>query len=254
MPTRVQFFFNERAKRPDSFGAHLLAVMTAELNRQGVPHTCVWKGQPSTNAYPVVWERPEILELLAGEHRFALALNQPPPPGSAAFYIDSVAADDFSGGVWAAQWLRKLVGPTGAMAVLCGPLHDVRSSQRTAGFTSLEPRALVVESRTWFYEDALPLASRVVESGAAGIFCCNDRLAQAVFERAQGTRSLSIIGFDNAPVAEKVGLSTIGLPWSDFVATSVEIVQRRLSGHRGPARRVTLAHEPVARHTTVMKA
>lgn len=248
-PTRAQLFFNPRARRPDSFGAHLLRVLTHELERLGIPFTCAWSGRPSPRVYPIVWERPDILQALAAQHRFALALNQPPPPGSAAFYIDSVAADDFSGGAWAAQWLRRLVGPTARLAVLTGPAHDLRSRERTAGFTSLEPAAVVVEGGTWFYDEALPQARRVLRSGAAGIFCCNDRLAQAVHDSAPAAAPPRIVGFDNAPIAGKVGLSTIGLPWRELVATTCEIVGRRLAGHRGPARRLTLPHEPVPRHT-----
>lgn len=250
--TRAQLFFNPRARRPDSFGAHLLAVLCAELERQRIPFSCSWSEKPAVpaSAYPVVWERPELLATLAQTHRFALALNQPPPPGSAAYYIDSVATDDFSGGAWAAQWLRRLVGSRGRLAVLTGPSDDPRSASRSAGFLSLEPNATLVEGRTWFYEEALPRARLALRAAPDGIFCCNDRLGQAVVDSCTKAARPKIVGFDNAPVAEKVGLSTIGLPWTEYVASAVEIIVRRIAGNRAPARRLTLPHEPVFRGTT----
>jgi len=249
-PGRVQLLFNSRARRPDSFGARLLAELSNELARQSIPFSCSWLGSPNSRAYPVVWERSDLLDALAEAHRFALVLNQPPPPGSAAYYIDSVAADDFSGGAWAAQWLRRLVGPKGRLAVFTGPAEDPRSRNRTAGFLSVEPSATVIEGRTWFYTEALPRARLAIKSGAAGIFCCNDRLAHAVLSVCNPDAKPRIVGFDNAPVAEKVGLSTIGLPWTDYVASAVEIIVKRLAGNRAPARHLTLSHEPVSRSTT----
>jgi DNA-binding LacI/PurR family transcriptional regulator len=55
---------------------------------------------------------------------------------------------------------------------------------------------------------ALGVADKALAAGPDGIFCCNDRLAQAVLQRAadrEMPRPL-IIGFDDAPVAQRLNL------------------------------------------------
>ena len=60
----------------------------------------------------------------------------------------------------------------------------------------------------------------------------------------------ALVGFDNAPIAERLRLTTIGIPWGSMVAEAVKIVATRLAGGTDAARLGSLAHEPVQRLTT----
>jgi DNA-binding LacI/PurR family transcriptional regulator len=57
------------------------------------------------------------------------------------------------------------------------------------------------------------------------------------------------VGFDNAPVAERLRLTTIGIPWAAMVSEAVQVIRERLRGSLGPARLVCLSHDPILRLT-----
>ena len=113
-------------------------------------------------------------------------------------------------------------------AVLAGPKHDQRSAARVAGFLSVAP-ATVINSTTWFYEDALDVADQALAAGRDGIFCCNDRLAQAVVRRAadRARPRPHLVGFDDAPVARWLKLTTIAIPWEELVDAVIGAIRRK---------------------------
>ena len=59
----------------------------------------------------------------------------------------------------------------------------------------------------------------------------------------------ALAGFDNAPVAERLRLTTVGVPWSELVRHAADLVAARLRGDASPARVTILHHEPVHRLT-----
>lgn len=241
--------FHERAKRPGSFGARLLADLRQALAQAGIESKVVWSRDeghtPGVRWLPVLWECPLTMARLAGARRFLVVLNDSPPPGLASSFVDSVACDDFSGGAAAAELLRT-VGPPRKLAILAGPKHDRRSQQRVAGFQSLSPKSEVFWAESWYAESATRLASRISARYFAGVFCCNDRLAEALL--ASGTTA-AVVGFDDAPVAEQVNLTTIAIPWSEMVAGAVDIIRRRIAGNTGAAAKLIFAPRPVMRAT-----
>ncbi|MEM1305433.1 MAG: substrate-binding domain-containing protein, partial [Planctomycetota bacterium] len=81
------------------------------------------------------------------------------------------------------------------------------------------------------------------------VFCCNDRLAEGLLHRCRRDRVTppAVVGFDNAPVAEQLGLTTVGIPWREFVSASAEVIVRRLAGDRSVARRQIFTPLPVLR-------
>ncbi len=250
-PVGVQLFWSARARRRGSFGARLLSDLTRRLDRDRIVWKIAWvdtawKMHPKY--FPIVWEMPRILEECVEHKRGALLLNDRPQPGLQAAFFDSVSMDDYSGGACAAQLLMKEAPSQTRFAVLSGPSSDSRSNARRDGFLSLA-QAQVIESQSWFVEDGLRVADKVLSAGRDGVFCCNDRLAQAVLDYARQHKVLCppLIGFDDAPVAEELNLTTIAIPWDEMVSGATEIIKRRLNGDTSAARQLIITPRPVVR-------
>ncbi len=252
----VQLIFHPRAKRKGSFGAHLLEVLETALRGQGIACVHSWPGEGTAprrrpDHYPVVWECRAAVQAAAEERNFVLSLNDRPPAGLGGTYVDAVTTDDFSGGACAAELLKERTGHADGFAVLSGPEDDVRSVQRVAGFRAHAGVALAVSADSWFVEGGRARVARILAARPKGIFACNDRLAEAVITYCaeRGEPRPPLVGFDNAPVAERLRLTTIGIPWASMVAEAVHLIGERLEGSTTSARLVSLAHEPVVRLT-----
>jgi hypothetical protein len=240
----VALVFHERAKRAGSFGARLLEDLAQALTHAGIASKKVWSRDEdlvlNERWLPVLWERPATMAALAGARRFLLVLNDTPPPGLASSHVDSVACDDFSGGAAAAELLRG----AGNTAVLAGPESDHRSRQRVAGFRSVCVRAKVFWAESWDSDSSAKLAPRISKGKFSGVFCCNDRLAEGLLKNGVAA---TVVGFDDAPVAEALDLTTIAIPWQEMVAGAVDIIRRRMNGHTGAAAKLIFAPRPVMR-------
>ncbi len=252
----VQLIFHPRAKRKGSFGAHLLELLASALTAQGTAVVRSWPEEgeaPRLRAefYPVVWECRAAVQCAAQARTFVLLLNDRPPVGLGGTYVDTVTTDDFSGGACAAELLKERTGHAGGFAVLGGPVSDARSVQRIAGFRAHAGVALSVSAESWFVEAGRVKAAEIIAARPNGIFACNDRLAEAViaFCRDHDVPRPPLVGFDNAPVAERLRLTTIGIPWATMVAQAVHLIGERLQGSTASARFISLAHEPVVRLT-----
>lgn len=248
----VELVFAERARRAESFGARLLDMLREAFDAAGVAHRVKWAGENGgpddvvEGWYPVIWEHPELARSLAGRGRYVLVLEDRPVRGLAASYADSVSVDDYLGGMAAAEWLRGRL-PGGRCAVLAGPTEDARNGLRVAGFLAMQARAKVVKAGSWFYEEALRAAPQVL--GYAGVFAANDRLAAAVIEAARlaGIATPELIGFDDAPVAERLNFTTMAIPWEEVVAAAVDVARRRMGGDVRTAAGLIFAPRPVVR-------
>lgn len=245
----VELLFHRRAQRPESFGYRLLEELRTALQRAGVPVKVTWVGSAtrvSSGRYPILWECRELATALALERRYLLLLNDRPAPGLTASFVDSVSTDDFCGGAAAGELLRPRRGG-GTRAVLAGPADDERSRRRTEGFLAVRPEARVVVAGSWYLEDAMRVAPRVLRYG--GVFCCNDRLAVAVLTAADEAKRPAprLIGFDDAPVSERLNFTTIAIPWAEIVAGAVDVAMRRLGGDHGAAAQLIFAPRPVMR-------
>jgi DNA-binding transcriptional regulator YhcF (GntR family) len=252
----VQLVFHRRARRKGSFGAHLLAQLETTLKTRGIPVVRCW---PEGGTAPrlrsdflsVIWECRAAAQSAAAARRFAVCLNDLPPPGLGGGYVDAVTTDDFSGGACAAELLKVRTGQTRGFVVLGGPTGDLRSERRIAGFRAHVSSARVVCADSWFLEAGRARAAEVLRGPPAGIFACNDRLAEAVLLTCRDLRRPlpPLVGFDNAPIAEHLRLTTVGIPWHSMVNHAVSLISDRLRGSTEPARLVSLAHEPVVRLT-----
>jgi hypothetical protein len=254
-PREVVLVMAERAWRPDSFGARLLAGLARQLSRRGIP----WRLMPAESAggvcpslpddgFPVLWEAPRALENCRLETRRALLLNAYPAPGLDATLLDSVSLDDYFGGCCAADLLRRRASDRFGFAVVSGP-DDARSNNRLAGFLSKVPDAAVIPAGDWYMESGLAVAAEALRRGAAGIFCVNDRLAQAILihAREHGYKRPPLVGFDNAPIASDLNLTTIAIPWGEMAADAVHIIERRMTGDDSAARRRLISPQPIVR-------
>lgn len=248
----AQLLFHARARRPHSFGARLFQALTRRLDRDGIPWTVLWTDapeEPAPDRFPILWEAVPQRERLLQQRRLALLLNDRPPPGLDAAFLDSVSVDDFSGGAAAAQLLLRQKRPDPRLATLTGPRADARSSARCSGFLSAAPHAAIVSATGWFLEDGLSCAAEAVSRGPDGLFCANDRLAEAVVQWCwkQSVHCPPLVGFDDAPIAEALNLTTIAIPWEELIAEAVAVLRRRLAGDVSAARQILVTPRPVVR-------
>lgn len=250
----AQLFFNARGKRAGSFGARLLEDLTRRLERDGIEWRVTWWSEGGVrfarDYFPVIWECPPAVETCIGQRRAGLLLNDRPQPGMGAAFLDSVSIDDYSGGACAAE----LLGGNGSrgkkrLAVLSGPSGDARSDARRDGFLSLVPHAAVVPAGSWYFEDGYKVAGAAVRAGSDGLFCCNDRLAEAVIThcRDHQVKPPRLVGFDDAPVAEQLNLTTIAIPWGELIAGAADLIKQHLNGSLTAARQLIFTPRPVMR-------
>lgn len=250
----VELWFHPRARRPDSFGANLLRLLERALTEAGIAHRICWaeeKSLPAATAFPVLWEVPALVKRVMAAGHYALLMNDRPSPGLAASLLDAVATDDFSAGACAAQVLTARRPRGRQFVIMSGPAQDARNSQRVSGFLSHLPRARVVPAGSWYFEDGHRVAPAVFEGKPDGVFCVNDRLAEAVLAYCQEIKIKppALVGHDDAPVAEELHLTTIKIPWEEMVEAALTIIKSRLGGYAGPARQIILAQRPVHRLT-----
>jgi hypothetical protein len=248
----VQLIFHPRSRREDSFGARLLGALLARLERERIKWSLDWtesrRVKLAPDLFPVIWESDAAMRACLKQRRSALLLNDQPRPGMESVFIDSVTADDFSGGASAAQLLLQRAGRAGNLAVVGGPAEDIRSRQRVEGFKSVA-RATVVTSGGWFFEHGYRAAKTVLKKKPKGIFCCNDRVAEAIisFCQQQKVACPPIVGFDDAPIAEKLNLTTIAIPWEELVSGAIAVIRKRMSGDNGTASHQIFMPRPVIR-------
>jgi hypothetical protein len=255
----AQLLFNARGKRAGSFGARLLEDLARRLERDGVEAKVSWwtagEVKLSRRHFPVMWECAPAVEGCVRARRAGLLLNDRPQPGLSAAYLDSISIDDFSGGVCAAELLGGVNGGENGrrarakLAVLSGPAGDARSDERRDGFLSLIPNAAVVPAGSWFFEDGYRVAGEAVRLGRDGLFCCNDRLAEAVIAhcRDRPIKPPRLVGFDDAPVAEQLNLTTIAIPWAEMIAGAADLIKQHLGGGLTASRQLIFTPRPVVR-------
>ena len=253
---RAKLVFDVRARRAGSFGARLLDEIESTFRQRAIPFTRslidpTQVARVAATDYPVLWEVPSTTAALIAKTQRGLLLNDRPSPGLAALRVDSIAVDDALGGACAAELIASRVGREARVVVFAGPPNDVRSQQRIAGFMGRFAKARLFHSPTWFRDDALAPARAVLAAAPDGIFACNDRLAQAVLEAAAaaGVCTPLLFGFDDAPVAELLHLSTISIPWTQLASSVATMAAVRLRGEVQTASHLLLSPWPVVRLT-----
>jgi DNA-binding LacI/PurR family transcriptional regulator len=181
------------------------------------------------------------------------------PAGEPAADVPSVGATNWNGGLTATRHLLELghrrIGMIGGPpTVLCSRarVDGYRAALETAGLP-VDPD--LIRWGTFHVEDGYERGCELLklDDPPTAIFAGNDLQAFGVFEAARvlgvevPTR-LSVIGFDDLPMARWVGppLTTIRQPLTEMAATAARLVL----GH-GEAQRVELATTLVVRQSTV---
>lgn len=247
----VQLLFHSRAAQAWSFGSKLLTLLQQKLNAEGIDSACdlfAKKPKPATNRLPIIWEMPEMTAACTAKQQPAILINQRAALGLESLYVDSVSTDDFSGGVCAAQVLGERVQKKRGFVAVSGPAGDSRSDLRLEGFLSVLP-ATVVSAGNWFFDQGYAAAEQALRVAKAGIFCVNDQLASGVLQWCvdQGRSCPPIVGFDDAPVAERWNLTTISLPWEEMLDGVVRIAKLRLAGVRSASSHQMFHPRPILR-------
>lgn len=248
----VALVLHPRAARAGSFGAKLCATLSATL--AGAVSSDALKiftddnPQPPANYLLVVWDRPDLVSQWAEQGRRMILVNEQPGLGAVSQRIDSVLTDNVAGGALAADLLRRFVVDGSRFTILAGPRNDRRATDRVDGFIARQS-ARVVYAEDWFCDSGFAAASQVIETQAQGVFATNDRLAQGFVNYCSetGHQVPPIVGFDDAPVAESLELTTIAIPWQDLAAGVRRIVVQRLRGQDGAPVRQIYTPVPVLR-------
>lgn len=159
-----------------------------------------------------------------------------------------MTVDDLGGGVMAGEILRDRFHCI-APVYLSGPSHDPRSQLRGTGFQQIFPQASVINAETWFRESGEKAYPAVLRRKPDGIFCANDRLAEGLWRSAQdaGRKLPPLVGFDDAPVARQLGLTTVAIPWRETIQAVMRVIKERLNGSQTAAARIVISPYPIVR-------
>ena len=237
-PSHVQLLLHARADNPHGFGGKLRSFLKRALDQANIDCRETADDAPiDRNALPVIWECPRAVDQCVANQRPGIVVNERPKPGWGSSLLDSISTDDYAGSALAADTLLRGTARPQRFGILAGPVGDRRSDERVAGFISRAKDPLIVHADNWHRDAGRRSASALIEAGLNGLFAANDRLAQGTLLAFQdaGRRPPLIVGYDDAPIAGQLGLTTIALPWQEIARAVVQRAQLRLQGDLSPA-------------------
>ncbi len=153
--------------------------------------------------------------------------------------VPSVTVDNVAAGTRAARYLQR--GGSKALALITGSAETQSFLDREEGFVAVagsEAPQLRAEAITPEAGRAAAAALLDHHAQVDGIVCVNDMIAVGVLEELnargrQVPRDVQVIGFDDQPLMDVIGLSTIRQPMGEFGAWAAEAI-------------ATLLHRPTA--------
>lgn len=174
--------------------------------------------------------------------------------------LDSSVANDFSGGVLAAQLLVD-AGHT-HIAALFGPEDSSTGRDRAEGFREQLASAGVPLDERWVrvgdfsyahgYDGFDELLAK--DPAPTALFCADDSIAFGALNRAHelGIRvpqDLTVIGFDDLEQSSwpTIGLTTVKVPFEDLLHSAITMLLDRIAGWKGGGRRVVHSVHTVER-------
>ncbi|MGD6741756.1 LacI family DNA-binding transcriptional regulator [Streptomyces sp. BH106] len=276
-PTVELFFGSERLS---IYHTEIIQSVVDAGAREGVAVVVGRRGEHDPTTDPVAWAR----DLAAAGRRAVIAVtaNTLSPPAREALSryrmplvlldpeslpddsIVSVGATNFSGGHAAAAHLLSLghrriayLGGTESAWSNQARLHGFRSAMEAAGVKVASE--LVCHAGTFHAAEGIEHGERLlaVDPAPTAIFAASDELAAGVIEaaRRRGLRvpeDLSIVGFDNTPLAPVTSppLTTIHGPVQEMGAVALRTALQLAAAERIDSHHVELATQLVVREST----
>ena len=185
------------------------------------------------------------------------------PTGEPVHDTPSIGATNWNGGLAATRHLLGLGHRR--IGVIGGPERMLCSRARLDGYRAAMDEAGVPVERDLIRYGNFHVHEGIVEGRAllqrpdppTAIFAGNDLQAFGVYQAAREFRlhipeDLSVVGFDDIPVAPWVGppLTTVRQPLVQMAVAAAELVLSMAAGETPPAMRVELATELVIREST----
>jgi DNA-binding LacI/PurR family transcriptional regulator len=185
------------------------------------------------------------------------------PAGEPVHDTPSVGATNWSGGVAATRHLlglghRRIGVITGPREILCSRarLDGYRAAMDAAGMP-IDPE--LIHFGDFHVQSGVEWARSMLRlpDPPTAIFAANDLMALGVYQAAREARlhipeDLSVVGFDDLPVAGWVGppLTTVRQPLSEMAVSATRLVLSLARGDEPPQTRLELSTALVLRNST----
>jgi DNA-binding LacI/PurR family transcriptional regulator len=245
-------------------GQHGLAVVLSEMQGRRTPGRGWIEGVLARRPTGVIAVFSDLSDLLRDQLRSrGIPLVVVDPTGEPLHDTPSVGATNWNGGLTATRHLLGLghrrIGVIGGPEwILCSRarLDGYRAAMDEAG-VPVDPR--FVSHGHFHVGEGIDKGRRLLRlpDRPTAIFAGNDLQALGVYQAARELRlhipeDLSVVGFDDLPVAQWVGppLTTIRQPLVDMAVAAAEMVLRMADGEAPVQPRVELATELVIREST----
>lgn len=243
---------------------HGLAVVLSEMQGRHTPGRSWIEGVLARRPAGVIAVFSDLDMAARGQLRTRrIPLVVVDPTGEPYHDIPSIGATNWSGGLAATRHLlglghRRIGVISGPEQILCSRarLDGYRAAMDEAG-VSVDPRLL--RCGAFHIEEGIAEGRALLRlpDRPTAIFAGNDLQAFGVYQAARELRlhipdDLSVVGFDDLPVAKWVGppLTTIRQPLVQMAVTAAELVLALNRGERPAQTRVEMATELVIRDST----
>lgn len=184
---------------------------------------------------------------------------------------DCTYVDNYRGGTLAAECAARFEGPIYLVSFDDendddAPLRSLVFQQRIQGFRDGLVRAGKVLEEVvrcgLLLHEGREIARRIYAQCFQGqatfpltVFCGADIIGRAFIEQAQHDglelgQDVRVIGFDDQPWAEEIGLTTLHQPVEQMGRDAAEMLLERLSGYAGPPRQVCYVPRLIERSST----
>jgi DNA-binding LacI/PurR family transcriptional regulator len=245
-------------------GQHHMAVVLSEMQGRRTPGRGWIEGvlaRRPTGIIAVLSDLSEALRTQLSARRIPFVVVD--PTGELLHNTPSVGATNWNGGLAATRHLLGL-GHT-RIGVIGGPESILCSRARLDGYrAAMDEAGVPIDPR--FISHGRFHVEEGIETGRAllalpdrptAIFAGNDLQALGVYQAAREARlhipeDLSVVGFDDLPVAQWVGppLTTIRQPLFEMATVGAEMVLAIARGEEPAQTRIELATELVIREST----
>jgi DNA-binding LacI/PurR family transcriptional regulator len=249
-------------------GQHSLAVVLSEMQGRRTPGRGWIEGVLARRPTGVI----AVFSDLSESMRTQLTTRGIPyvvvdPTGEPLHDTPSVGATNWNGGLTATRHLLGLGHRR--IGVIGGPEWILCSRARIDGYRSAMAEAGVpvdpdlVSYGKFHVEEGIERGRELLrlKDRPTAIFAGNDLQALGVYQAAREARlhipeDLSVVGFDDLPVAQWVGppLTTVRQPLMDMATAAAEMVVAMAGGGELPQTRIELSTELVVRESTAPPA